>query len=133
MVIREGKEVFKSNIQQRRFNCPYQLGNKTSSDRPNVAQLYRTPVLPGDVIVMGTDGLLDNMFSEDICHIVKMITESSSEPEQASWATAEHAYNNSVDSLAPTPFMQAAVMAGKDRLGGKADDITVIVAYVVVK
>ncbi|XP_058203616.1 probable protein phosphatase 2C 55 isoform X2 [Rhododendron vialii] len=133
MVIREGKEVFKSNIQQRRFNCPYQLGNKTSSDRPNVAQLYRTPVVPGDVIVMGTDGLLDNMFSEDICHIVKMITESSSEPEQAAWAIAEHAYNNSVDSLAPTPFTQAAVMAGKDRLGGKADDITVIVAYVVVK
>ncbi|KAE9451864.1 hypothetical protein C3L33_16236, partial [Rhododendron williamsianum] len=83
--------------------------------------------------VMGTDGLLDNMFSEDICHIVKMITESSSEPEQAAWAIAEHAYNNSVDSLAPTPFTQAAVMAGKDRLGGKADDITVIVAYVVVK
>ncbi|KAF7149598.1 hypothetical protein RHSIM_Rhsim02G0246600 [Rhododendron simsii] len=133
MVIREGKEVFKSNIQQRRFNCPYQLGNKTSSDRPNVAQLYRTPVVPGDVIVMGTDGLLDNMFSEDICHIVKMITESSSEPEQAAWAIAEHAYNNSVDSLAPTPFTQASLMAGKDHLGGKADDITVIVAYVVMK
>ncbi|KAH7840424.1 hypothetical protein Vadar_016629 [Vaccinium darrowii] len=133
MVIREGKEVFKSSIQQHTFNCPYQLGNATRSDSPNLAQMYRTPVKPGDVIVMGTDGLLDNMFSEDICVVVKMMTESSSEPQQAAWVIAEHAYNNSVDSLAATPFVQAAVMAGKDHLGGKADDITVIVAYVVAK
>ncbi|XP_057509970.1 probable protein phosphatase 2C 55 isoform X1 [Actinidia eriantha] len=133
MLIREWKDVYKSPVQQHSFNHPYQLGNETSCDRPSAARTYKVPVKLWDVIVMGTDGLFDNIFADNIVDIAKMVIENGAEPEQVAWAIAEHAYYNSLDKSAATPYSEAALMAGKERLGGKPDDITVIVAFVVEK
>ncbi|XP_028091280.1 probable protein phosphatase 2C 55 isoform X2 [Camellia sinensis] len=133
MLIRKGENVYQSSIQQHSFNCPYQLGNRKSADRPTAAQTYKIPVKSGDVIILGTDGLFDNMFEYDIQQVAKMTIGHDSEPEQVAWAIAQHAYYNSVDRHVATPFTQASLKAGKKHLGGKVDDITVIVAYVVEK
>ncbi|KAA8528218.1 hypothetical protein F0562_035531 [Nyssa sinensis] len=124
LLIREGEDVYQSPIQQHSFNCPYQLGNSTTCDHPSVAQVFKIAVKPGDVVVVGTDGLFDNMFANHIEEIAKLVIQKGAGPEQVAWTIAEHAYYNSVDGTATTPFTQMSLMAGKEHLGGKVDDIT---------
>ncbi|KAM1014360.1 hypothetical protein TB2_044185 [Malus domestica] len=66
LLFRNNKVVYQSPTQQRRFNCPYQLGNGISSDRPDSAWEECIQTIPGDIVVLGTDGLLDNMFPSEI-------------------------------------------------------------------
>lgn len=94
-------------------------------------QIFTVDVESGDMLIVGTDGLFDNMFEGQIRDIARMGAEVGLDPEQVAWTVAEHAYHNSLNKKAYTPFMQAALNAGRVFSGGKADDITVIVAYIV--
>ncbi|KAK9290756.1 hypothetical protein L1049_008932 [Liquidambar formosana] len=144
MVFRDKKLRYQSPVQQHKFNVPYQLGNYESSDRPASAKakyLYsqnfdsqelKVAVEPGDIIVAGTDGLLDNMYATEIEEILKQyVTIEGVQPQQLSWTIAELALYNSLDKYAHTPFAEASRLAGKRRRGGKIDDITVIVGHIV--
>lgn len=131
VLIREGANMYRSPVQQHYFNCPYQLGFGPGFDLPNLAQAYKLKVKPGDVIVAGTDGLFDNMFPSRIKEFAKMGFEMKIDPELLALSIAERAFRNSVDKKAATPFSRAATKAGKIFNGGKPDDITVVVAYVV--
>lgn len=85
----------------------------------------------GDVVVAGTDGLLDNMHPSEIEEIIRPCLEqdSDSDPQQLAESIANLALYNSLDKYADTPYAQAARKAGhRHRRGGKVDDITVIVA-----
>ncbi|MCD9643427.1 hypothetical protein HAX54_030893 [Datura stramonium] len=66
VVVREGGIAYKSEIQQKRFNCPFQLGNDDKSDDPSVAQEIMILVKTGDVIVMASDGLWDNVHDYEL-------------------------------------------------------------------
>lgn len=48
------------------FGCPYQLGHHRYANSPCDADLAALPVAPGDVIIMGSDGLLDNMSEMEV-------------------------------------------------------------------
>ncbi|KAA8545648.1 hypothetical protein F0562_020901 [Nyssa sinensis] len=130
LLLREGAEIYRSPVQQHYFNCPYQLGKSNISDHPNLAQVFKVAVRPGDVIVVGTDGLFDNMFDHQIEDVVKMGIDEGIEPQKIAWALAEHAFHYSMEEEAPTPFAEAAKEAGMKHCGGKVDDITVIVGYI---
>ncbi|KAL3818270.1 hypothetical protein ACJIZ3_004175 [Penstemon smallii] len=56
---------------------------------------------------------------------------SGAEAEQVARTIAEHAYYNSIDKAAPTPFTKACFEEGHERYGGKEDDITVIVSFII--
>jgi serine/threonine protein phosphatase PrpC len=87
--------------QQHSFNAPFQLAripneayslnrnheNKTFSnsdqktqqelfwcDEPDASDMYQLKVKPGDILILGTDGLFDNLFLEDIMDIVEEYT-----------------------------------------------------------
>jgi len=64
----EGKavldKVFRSKEQQRRFNHPYQCG--TNCDPPLDAYDTQHQMKKSDIVVMGSDGLFDNVFDEDM-------------------------------------------------------------------
>ncbi|KAG0237959.1 hypothetical protein BGW42_008059 [Actinomortierella wolfii] len=64
-VIRNNEFIFRTEEQQHSFNFPYQLGTG-SSDRPKDAQVFTVKIKNGDIVVMGTDGIFDNLFDEDI-------------------------------------------------------------------
>ncbi|KAG0297167.1 hypothetical protein BGZ98_000683, partial [Dissophora globulifera] len=64
-VIRHNEFIFRTEEQQHSFNYPYQLGTG-STDSPTDAQVFTVKVESGDIIVMGTDGIFDNLFDEDI-------------------------------------------------------------------
>nr|DAD28899.1 TPA_asm: hypothetical protein HUJ06_030367 [Nelumbo nucifera] len=139
LVIRDGKIFYSSPIQQHKFNCPYQLGNNPKCDQPNsamvsdytcfpasfcaifenfhidyflswICQVLKVPIKLGDVIVAGTDGLFDNF---------------------GSTVGSMDAHHSSLQRDCLSPFSEASKMAGFNYLGGKKDDITVVVAYVV--
>lgn len=129
MVIRNGDVFYKSPVQQHRFNHPYQLG-QTSGDHPRSAMKIKLTMEAGDVIVVGTDGLFDNMYSEEILLWVTQEINQSSDPQMIAWRLAECALYNSLDKFADTPFARASRQNGGNHTGGKRDDITVIVALI---
>ncbi|KAJ1993298.1 hypothetical protein H4R33_000707 [Dimargaris cristalligena] len=64
-VVRRGEFVFRTEEQQHSFNFPYQIGTGCA-DRPEDAQVFAFKVQRGDIILVGSDGLFDNLFDEDI-------------------------------------------------------------------
>ncbi|KAG6636554.1 probable protein phosphatase 2C 80 [Carya illinoinensis] len=126
LLIKKAGDMQKSEIQQHYPNCPFQLG--LTNDTPDSALIFTIEVESGDILVVGTDGLFDNMFDEEIRDVVKMAAEVGCTPQQVAWAVAEHAYDKSTNKTAYTPFMQDSLASGRRFFGGKVDDITVIVA-----
>ncbi|XP_016477988.1 putative protein phosphatase 2C 55 [Nicotiana tabacum] len=132
VVIRDGVIVYKSEIQQSRFNCPFQLGNSKNSNDPSVAEKISFPVKAGDIIVMGTDGLFDNVHDFELELVVNNGVDSweSDAPHTLAWRIAQYALENSKNTELYTPFARECSKAGFEQRGGKYDDITVIVAHI---
>ncbi|GMN54352.1 hypothetical protein TIFTF001_023483 [Ficus carica] len=130
MVFRDKKLLYSSPLQQHWFNIPYQLGNQKGADRPGCASELKLRVAAGDILVLGTDGLLDNLFSEEI----EMILEKKEEvkPEELAEEIATNAFSKSMKNDCETPFSREyKSLGGQMHLGGKKDDITVIVSHIV--
>jgi protein phosphatase PTC7 len=142
-VIREGAVIYKSEEQTHYFNCPYQLTvpkvlNNPLQDDPSRSQVLSEPIdlVKGDVLIVATDGLTDNVFQEDIVQIVYHATTScGGNPEEISALIAKQiltlAYRHSRSKEIETPFTRyAAEHDHLDFFGGKMDDITVVVALI---
>lgn len=129
VVVRGGAVVYRSPVEQRKFNFPYQLG--TTCDDLTAAESLTVGVLPGDVIVMGTDGLFDNVTEEELEGLVDEVWFfGGASPGMLAWKIAKYAYEKVRSEDADTPFAEEASKAGKLHVGGKYDDITVVVAYI---
>jgi hypothetical protein len=63
---------FRTSQLEHEFGCPYQLGHHEYANRPDDAEFVTVPVFRGDVIVMGTDGLLDNISEVEILDLVRI-------------------------------------------------------------
>ena len=94
-------------------------------------QQFKVDVEAGDILIVGTDGLFDNKFENQIKDVAEKSTEEGIDPAQVARAVAESAYQISLDKNATTPFMLASSKSKRHRSSGKVDDITVIVAYIV--
>lgn len=88
-------EIIKiSTEQQHNFNTPYQLANipfdrfkripvdQFWSDRPSQSDKYDLPVNQGDIVILATDGLLDNLF------IYEIVEETEDFMKQNQWISA---------------------------------------------
>ncbi|WKA09342.1 hypothetical protein VitviT2T_027000 [Vitis vinifera] len=88
-------------------------------------------VRAGDVVVVGTDGLFDNVFVDEMEVVIRVLREEGCmEPQLLAKVLAELAEENSLIKSGDSPYTIAALMEGKFRSGGKPDDITVIVARI---
>jgi len=88
------------------------------------------PVAPGDIIVAGTDGLFDNLYSNEISAVVVNAVRAGLEPGVTAQNIAALARKRALDRNRQTPFSAAAQEAGYRYYGGKLDDITVVVSYI---
>ena len=68
LVVRDGRVVHRSSEQQHYFNTPYQLSlpptdmeSDVLADLPEAADRYEFNVEDGDVIILATDGIFDNV------------------------------------------------------------------------
>ncbi|KAI8989980.1 phosphatase 2C-like domain-containing protein [Pilobolus umbonatus] len=137
-VIRQNDYIFRSEEQQHSFNFPFQLGT-ASFDSPSDAQQFTVKIEEGDIIIMGSDGLFDNLYDDEILEEVQNCLDHQEEdqdldpnaPQTISNALAHRAKIVSEDPDNPTsPFQVRAMHEGLYYQGGKADDISVLVAIV---
>ncbi|CAI5509413.1 unnamed protein product, partial [Closterium sp. Naga37s-1] len=129
VVVRNGRIIFKSPPQQHDFNFPFQLGSD-GGDSPSAAEVFSLPVAAGDVVVLGTDGLFDNVFDSELASTVMHSLLAGREPQHTAEHIATLARTRAQDRIRISPFARAAQEAGYRYYGGKLDDITVVVAYV---
>jgi len=119
--------ILASTAQQHRFNMPYQIGSQ-SDDKPEMAVIQQFTLEAGDYIILGTDGLFDNLYDEDIIRVIENLPEWVSMKTVAA-AIAEKAYEVSKLNEVKIPFNEMAKlyygMSFWDN--GKQDDITVVV------
>jgi len=165
-----------SRDQQHFFNCPFQLTRrphecdyplllaqgksrlvetlrsniKMIEDTPEDADIYTFPLEEGDVLILGSDGLFDNLHDTEICDFINLaITPmearqvyaegagtlrgpgSSTDPGALATTLAHAAFGRALDADATTPFSICARSNGIPHSGGKLDDITVVCAWVV--
>uniref|UniRef100_A0A061R614 Protein phosphatase n=1 Tax=Tetraselmis sp. GSL018 TaxID=582737 RepID=A0A061R614_9CHLO len=143
-IIRNGKVVAKSEVQQHEFNMPYQLACPKvlpETDLASDADLYEVDVEDGDVVVLGSDGLFDNMWDEQLVGVVtsfvgKNTRRSSEDAATLAERLASAAAFNAGNAEYRSPWAVSAANAGVGSLltrlfprGGKLDDTTVIVAF----
>lgn len=88
-------------------------------------------VVPGDFLVLGSDGLFDNVSDDVILAEVQTQLAAKKRASFIAQRLCAIAFNNSVDKDALTPYSVAATEAfDMVYSGGKKDDITVIAAQI---
>lgn len=131
MVIRAGQMVMATTQQQHSFNFPFQIGGaEAMGDHPRVADRYEVEVQAGDIIIVGTDGLWDNCFHEEILSVAKYCKDGNMSPDRSAHVLAHYARHRAQDTKFASPFSYAAYQAGIRYMGGKLDDITILCAVV---
>lgn len=71
---------FRTAQLEHEFGCPYQLGHHRHANHTSDADLAALPVTVGDVIVMGSDGLLDNMSEVEVVSEVSKLVAAGARP-----------------------------------------------------
>ncbi|KAL1569449.1 protein-serine/threonine phosphatase [Salvia divinorum] len=130
IIVRDGALIFESPVQQHGFNFTYQLERGNQGDLPSSGQVFKIPVLSGDVVVAGSDGLFDNLYAKEVASIVAGAVKVELSPSDTAQKIAAIARARSLDTRHQTPFSSAAQEAGYSYYGGKLDDLTVVVSYV---
>jgi serine/threonine protein phosphatase PrpC len=126
-VIRFNEFIFRNEEQQHSFNYPYQLGTGSINTPKNDSQQFTVKIKKGDIIIMGSDGIFDNLFENDI---IEEIKDKELDPQMISDALAWRAKQTSVVEDISSPFQYRAHQEGLPYQGGKRDDISVLVAIV---
>ena len=135
LIIRNQKILIQSGEHQHQFNYPYQLGrdfegNPHGIDRPTDAEIYQITLEKDDVVVMGSDGLLDNVWPKEI---LNYINENPPNSINLANGLADIAYEKSQDDENYVPFFHRAKeedVGFANYQGGKEDDITVLIGIV---
>merc|ERR1712079_235213 len=136
-IIRNCK-IIKRTVEQTAeyFGCPYQVGPKGESPHwPEHSYTSNTLQAElGDIVIMGSDGLWDNLFEKDMMAIIQ---KTYGDLELMAQTIADEARRQSTKFKA-SPYTEACEKAMREgRLGafkwgprGKEDDISVAVGMV---
>ncbi len=125
--------IFKADEQTHGFNIPFQVGK--DGDNPNYAIMHQHKIEMYDLIVLATDGLWDNLEVVDIIREINKISEENNtvilNTDMIAKRLSSVAEGFSLNPNYLSPFARRA-SENKNRkyMGGKPDDITVVVAQV---
>lgn len=147
MIARGAEVVFSTPAQQHEFNCPFQLGWREfypESDKAEDAETFAVDCRPGDALIMGSDGLWDNVPPWEAAEVCAALMEEGKDAQEVAEAIATRAFEHSVDEEYDSPFTVEARKNGYDvewwekaqgklLVGGKMDDIAVVVAFLAEK
>jgi serine/threonine protein phosphatase PrpC len=139
--------VDKSPPQVHWFNCPYQLTRMPDTSMTEVSLFQQVSIassghlacFEGDVLIVATDGVFDNLFDEQIVAIVAEGCSPEGKPQVTPQDLAQRIVDGAIHNasvhdkeVGKTPFSQMAQSAsGRTIYGGKPDDTTAAVAFVV--
>jgi protein phosphatase PTC7 len=128
-IIRGGKVVERCVEQEHSFGVPFQLSSCEGRDQPKDCLSYEWDLQPNDHIVVGTDGLFDNLGDDDIAKVVT--SPENTTVFSKAVGLCQLAFNISQSRVGDTPYSRGANEALNLAFsGGKKDDITAIVAFV---
>ncbi|XP_031475862.1 uncharacterized protein LOC116247728 isoform X2 [Nymphaea colorata] len=129
VIIRNGSVFKKSTPMVYGFNFPVQIQR---GDNPSgIVEEYEIVLDQGDVIVMATDGLFDNLYDEEIATIVSNSLRANLGAKDIADVLAEKAQEIGRSTAVRSPFADAAHSFGYTTYtGGKLDDVTVVVSIV---
>ncbi|SCU91667.1 LADA_0F11320g1_1 [Lachancea dasiensis] len=143
-VFRNNKLVFQTKFQTVGFNAPYQLaiipeqlvreaakkGSSYIQNSPSDADEYQFQLKKNDVIMLATDGVTDNIATGDM-ELFLSNSASGEDLQHISQKFVNQVVQLSKDTNFPSVFSQEmSRLTGKRYLGGKEDDITVVVVKV---
>jgi protein phosphatase PTC7 len=128
MVVRDEKVVAKTREISHYWECPYQLSDD-SPDRPKDGTKLNVELIAGDLVIMGSDGIFDNVSDDMLLDLVAK--NAKLKPSQLSKKICELSRKQSLDAEAETPYGKQAQRRGdptfKNGRGGKLDDASCIV------
>jgi len=125
IVCRDQKVILCTQDQDIEWNMPYQIGTDSNMTPETHAKKYDLLLKSNDFIVLGSDGVFDNLSHGDILPLLK-----GENCQVIAKSIAEKAFTISVNQKAITPFGKEAKKFGKNWVGGKQDDITVVVVKI---
>ncbi|KAI5970493.1 PTC7 [Candida margitis] len=147
-LFRDYKLVKETNFQTHNFNTPYQLakipqhiltkaameGRRYIIDEPKLADEYSWDLKKGDIVMFATDGVTDNVVPKDIEIFLKdhLEDKKSAKLDDVAKKFVSEVVKVSKDGNFPSAFAQElSRLTGQKYLGGKEDDITVVLVKVV--
>lgn len=144
-VFRDHKLVEETLFQTHNFNTPYQLakipqsilqeaarqGKSYITDTPAKSDEYQWQLQEGDVVLFATDGVTDNVVPQDIEVFLKDKKEKNASLTNTAVDLVKEVVKVSKDQDFPSAFAQElSRLTGQRYLGGKEDDVTVILVEV---
>ena len=124
------------------FDCPRQLGTNSPDTPVNNCVVQELEVQDGDLVVLATDGLVDNMWDEEILTAIGAVLEATEVVVESETGEkgdcgrmklvaqrlVEGAKKTAIDPFAESPYMERSIEEGLGIEGGKWDDISVAAA-----
>lgn len=115
------------------FNFPYQLSKNPEAHYASQANHYSMELQHGDIILLYSDGLCDNLFEQDVAKFYKQALDKGYSLEEATKGVMREAilvaYSQKKEKV-KTPFEVDANKHGYKWDGGKLDDITILALQV---
>lgn len=141
MLIRDGTIFFETEEQQHWFDCPFQIGHN-SADTPAASSVLTTLDLQlGDILISSTDGLGDNVYPAQILEVVEAEQKRAHEEGQTATGSDDLgrisrrlctlAREKMADEWGESPFGDKAICEGIGFMGGKKDDVSILVTRAV--
>lgn len=142
-VFRDHKLIMETEFQTHNFNTPYQLakipkqilrqaeiqGKRYIIDSPEMCDQYVWDLQKDDVVIFATDGVTDNVIPQDMELFLK--DQNTRTLEEVSAKFVQEVVKVSKDPNFPSAFAQElSRLTGQRYLGGKEDDITVVMVKV---
>ncbi|KAI5798859.1 phosphatase 2C-like domain-containing protein [Geopyxis carbonaria] len=144
LVYRPGKNnwVLRTKEQWHWFDCPRQLGTNSPDTPVGNSVVQELAVQDGDLVILASDGLVDNIWDEEILEIIRnVMAEPENTVQQAtgeggdrgrmallSDRLVESARKTAINPFAESPYMERSIEEGLAMEGGKFDDISVVSA-----
>ncbi|KAL0365127.1 UNVERIFIED_CONTAM: putative protein phosphatase 2C 71 [Sesamum angustifolium] len=129
IVLRHGAVYKRSSPMLHAFHFTKQI--ERGDDPSHLAELYRVDLEDDDVIITATDGLLDNLYDQEISSIVVSSLAADKKLEEIAELLATKAQDVGRSTSGRSPFADEAQAAGfAGYTGGKLDDVAVIVSIV---
>ena len=94
------EKVYRSKEQQHRFNFPFQVGS--IGDEPSSALAFTHIVEENDVLILGTDGVFDNLSNKQIMNLLNSIKNESLEVRAK--RLGDFAFEKSLNTSYDSPF-----------------------------
>lgn len=140
LVVRDKALLYKSTEQEHGFNTPYQLAvppnnfaHKVHCDAPEKAMATHMKLRQGDMVLLATDGLFDNVPQNLLVRVLGTMhgTDDVNELQALADVLVDAADQLAHNTSYQSPFcMRAKTQQIPVGSGGKPDDITVILGSV---